>query len=1083
MSSFSWPSTGNGAGITAYANFASLPSTATNGEVAVTVDTDTIYVYNLGTLTWLPVASPGAVLSIGSPANGLSITTNKLSIALSSASLTGALSSTDWSTFNSKQAAGNYITALTSDVSATGPGSVPATVNSVGGSTAANINIATVLVNTVQSGNKFLGSPANGSSAAPTFRTLVLADIPSLSTVYLPLAGGTMSGAINMGSNKVTSVTDPTAAQDAATKNYVDTMLAALNPADAVYASTTANLSGTYLNGVAGVGATFTITATGAFTVDGTTPPALSRILIKNQSSGFQNGIYDLTIAGTTGVSPVFTRSLDYNTASEMNSAGLVPVINGTTNALSSWQQTATITTVGTDSLVFQEFTANPSLYLLKANNLNDVANATTSFNNISGMTSTGDMIYGGASGTRTRLAAGSNTNVLTLAAGVPTWAAPATSGTVTSVAMTVPTFLSIAGSPITSSGTLALTLSGTALPIANGGTAVTSVTTAPAATTFAGWDANSNLSAFNHIEGYATTATAAGTTTLVVGSKYQQYFTGSTTQTVLLPVASTLVLGQQFQVINNSSGVVTVQSSGANTIQAMAANTTLIITCVLTSGTGTASWNAFYGIGTIAAAVNPTIQKFTSGSGTYTTPTGVQWIRVRALGGGGGGGSSGTTNGTASVSGGNTTFGTSLISAVGGTGGTRGGDGGAGGTASLGSGPIGTALSGAQGSGGGSIALGAFVPTAGAGGNSAFGGGGAAGGQTSGTGGNGTTNTGGGGGGGTGNSSSNVVTGAGGGAGGFIDGIISSPLSSYAYQIGSGGAGQLAGTNGSAGGAGGSGYIEVTEYYTSFSVSLSTSVSANTVLAGPSSGSAATPTFRNLAISDLPSLIQNTTTTANILSTSTYITADTSGSSYIDTFPVPTGNSGQSFFITKTTTDINILTLAIATSGSFIENGTTTSTTTLNTAGESLQIISNGTNYLVQRRDIPSTYAAYTPTFTGWGTVSAVNFVSWREGGMLRILGTFTGGTSTATEARATLGYSGSSANVTSISTLPTLQKVGEFSASALTQPGSIAIEASKTYMVFDRTNILTKASGNDFANNDTISINATFPIVGWNR
>jgi hypothetical protein len=56
------------------------------------------------------------------------------------------------------------------------------------------------------------------------------------------------------------------------------------------------------------------------------------------------------------------------------------------------------------------------------------------------------------------------------------TWALPGGSGTVTSVALTVPTFLSISGSPITTSGTLAITLSGTALPIANGGTGLTAV-------------------------------------------------------------------------------------------------------------------------------------------------------------------------------------------------------------------------------------------------------------------------------------------------------------------------------------------------------------------------------------------------------------------------------------------------------------------------------------------------------------------------------------------------------------------------------------------------------------------------------
>ena len=96
-------------------------------------------------------------------------------------------------------------------------------------------------------------------------------------------------------------------------------------------------------------------------------------------------------------------------------------------------------------------------------------------------------------------------------------------------------------------------------------------------------------------ISGYATTATAAGTTTLTVSSRQQQYFTGSTTQTVVLPVTSTLVLGQSFTIVNNSTGVVTVQSSGGNTIQAMNANTQLIVTCILTSGTTAASWSALY--------------------------------------------------------------------------------------------------------------------------------------------------------------------------------------------------------------------------------------------------------------------------------------------------------------------------------------------------------------------------------------------------------------------------------------------------------------------------------------------------------
>jgi len=75
---------------------------------------------------------------------------------------------------------------------------------------------------------------------------------------------------------------------------------------------------------------------------------------------------------------------------------------------------------------------------------------------------------------------AGSSGQVLTSggAAGVLTWTTPSTStGTVTSVAMTVPAFLNILGSPVTTSGTLALGLSGTPLPVLNGGTGVTSST------------------------------------------------------------------------------------------------------------------------------------------------------------------------------------------------------------------------------------------------------------------------------------------------------------------------------------------------------------------------------------------------------------------------------------------------------------------------------------------------------------------------------------------------------------------------------------------------------------------------------
>ena len=91
---------------------------------------------------------------------------------------------------------------------------------------------------------------------------------------------------------------------------------------------------------------------------------------------------------------------------------------------------------------------------------------------------------------------------------------------------------------------------------------------------------------------GYTTTATAAGTTTLTVTSNHQQFFTGTTTQTIVLPVTSTLALGVGYLIENNSTGNLTVNSSGSNLVGTVIPNTTALCTCILTSGTTAASWD-----------------------------------------------------------------------------------------------------------------------------------------------------------------------------------------------------------------------------------------------------------------------------------------------------------------------------------------------------------------------------------------------------------------------------------------------------------------------------------------------------------
>lgn len=147
-------------------------------------------------------------------------------------------------------------------------------------------------------------------------------------------------------------------------------------------------------------------------------------------------------------------------------------------------------------------------------------------------------------------------------------------------------------------------------LTVARGGTSNTSVITSPTATTIAGWDASKNFSANNLLEGFTSTATAAGTTTLSITSTNIQVFTGVTTQTCKLPAVVSIANGYSYQIINLSSGVVTVQSSGSNTLQAMASNTMLTATVTNASGgTGTASWSWTYlSLNSGLASIPPTM-------------------------------------------------------------------------------------------------------------------------------------------------------------------------------------------------------------------------------------------------------------------------------------------------------------------------------------------------------------------------------------------------------------------------------------------------------------------------------------------
>jgi len=156
---------------------------------------------------------------------------------------------------------------------------------------------------------------------------------------------------------------------------------------------------------------------------------------------------------------------------------------------------------------------------------------------------------------------------------------------------------------------------------------------TAATPSTAAGRDASGNINVNNALEGYTTTATAAGTTTLVVGSTRQQYFTGTTTQIVALPVTSTLVLGQQFEIKNLSTGIVTINSSGGNAVLALPALSTAIVTVILTSGTSAASWSVSSYLNTPAAGGGGAMTLLKANSGT-STAAGATEVDTQAISG-----------------------------------------------------------------------------------------------------------------------------------------------------------------------------------------------------------------------------------------------------------------------------------------------------------------------------------------------------------------------------------------------------------------------------------------------------------------
>ena len=144
------------------------------------------------------------------------------------------------------------------------------------------------------------------------------------------------TGTVDLNSSRITSVSDPTGAQDAATKAYVDATKSGLDVKDSVRIGTTAALStSTYSNGSSGVGATLTCDSNeGINDSDGlgqsVTLIATNRVLVMNQGTAAQNGIYTVTTVGSGTAAWVLTRATDADSASEITGGTFTFVEEGT---------------------------------------------------------------------------------------------------------------------------------------------------------------------------------------------------------------------------------------------------------------------------------------------------------------------------------------------------------------------------------------------------------------------------------------------------------------------------------------------------------------------------------------------------------------------------------------------------------------------------------------------------------------------------------------------------------------------------------------------------------------------------------
>ena len=435
-----------------------LPSqTSQSGKVLSTNGTDT---------SWIAAGGTGTVTSVTGTAPvsvATGTTTPVISMAAATTSVNGYLTSTDWNTFNGKQ-------------------------NAFGSQTA-----------------NYVYAAPDGTAGTPTFRALVATDIPSLSGTYVPYTGATAAvdlnakSLTNISSLGINTTTVPTIKFRAFGDNGSTSRIAMRGySADAnssairvtkfrgTYAAPQAPQNGDSLGKfeLAGYGTTssdgyaqasFEGVATEAWGATARGTKTLIKVTPNTTTTQATAVTIDqdksVTLAGALNVTGTTTLATALSGLAKLTSGVVSTATSGTDYAPAT---SGSSILYGNGSGGFSNVTIGTGVSFAGG-----TLSATGSGGTVTSVTGTAPVVSSGGATPAISMAAASTTTDGYLTSTDWNTFNNKGSGTVTSVAVTAPSIFSVAGSPITSSGTIALTYSGTALPIANGGTGQTTASAA----------------------------------------------------------------------------------------------------------------------------------------------------------------------------------------------------------------------------------------------------------------------------------------------------------------------------------------------------------------------------------------------------------------------------------------------------------------------------------------------------------------------------------------------------------------------------------------------------------------------------